>query len=101
MMILCKGEELRRYKSHGADIIMVGLSLVPRGQNLLESPTGRLNSLSDVEFAVDSESEVEMAYLCTGEELRRYKSRGADIIMVGLSLVPRGQNLLGSPTGRL
>src|SRR5256885_5150057 len=44
---------------------MADLSAVPQGQNLLVSSTGTANSLSAVEFNVDSESAFEIAYACT------------------------------------
>src|SRR5438105_1078676 len=79
-------------------MIMANLGLVPPGQNLLGSFTGTPNRPSDVEFAVDSESVFEIAYVVLITSYGAFEA-AALMIMADLGLVPPGQNLLVSFTG--
>src|SRR5256885_520256 len=65
------------------------------GQNLFGSSDWTTNSLSDVEFTVDSESDVEIAYLYMATELRRSSSPRSCYKACSIWDLYPGQNLFG------
>src|SRR5256885_11154072 len=64
-------------------------------QNLFGPSAWTTNSLFDVEFTVDSESEVEIAYLYTATELRRSSSPRSCYKACSIWDLYPGQNLFG------